>query len=136
MVDYLATKVIEFETEKLKFKATVATATILIGMKRSMLKNDMRKIIGPEKPFLDLSDEDYVRLFIYPDIIVATVEFEGKYMDGEVWKSFEWPMSFETFLTLPEAPAAQWQNAIYELNPHWLPAPENTSEQKKKEKNS
>jgi hypothetical protein len=93
----------------------VSQATTLSGMRRTRLQIEGR----------DAQEEDVdrrlLRLYTYPDVIAATVEVEG----------LDWPLDFETFLGLPDALVAQWEQAVYDLNPHWLPRPAATPEEKK-----
>ena len=107
------------KTEKIelgKYKITVAEATTLMGMRRTMLRLD-----GAEKS-KDI-DDDALRILqsiTYPDLIATVTENKG---------FTEWPISFEAFLDLPERLTGKWEDAVYRLNPHWLPGFE---EQEKK----
>lgn len=100
-------------TEKLRFedeglgldvRLSISQATVLMGMKRSRLKREG----------IDAADEDIdrhlLRIFTYPDLSAATVAIEGL-------PDFD----FEAFLLLPDSLIARWEDAVYRLNPHWLP---------------
>lgn len=96
-------------------RITVAPATVLIGMRRTRLQVEGRSAEESDP------DRALLHLYTYPDLIAATVEAEG----------IPWPISFDDFLTLPDQLAAQWENAVYELNPHWLPGGGEPAEEKK-----
>jgi len=94
---------------------TVSAATVLIGMRRTRLQVEGRSAEETDP------DRTLLRLYTYPDLVAATVEAQG----------IPWPLSFEDFLELPDRLAAQWENAVYALNPHWLPGGGETAEEKK-----
>lgn len=104
-----------------RYSVEVGEATLLMGMQRTRLK-----IEGNQAEETDI-DRRILRLVIYPDLVAATREAEG----------FEqWPPDFETFLELPEAFASQWEQAVYLLNPHWLPGQVETGDSDKKKQPS
>jgi hypothetical protein len=87
-------------------KVTVARATVLMGMRRTRLASE-----GLAADETDL-DRRLLRRFTYPDCIAATTQAEG---------IRPWPPSFETFIALPDDFCAQWEAAVYAVNPSWLP---------------
>jgi hypothetical protein len=86
-------------------RLTISEATVLIGMRRTRIRLEMEKADEPDL------DRKLLGLYTYPDLVAATIQAEG----------LPWPPEFEAFLELPDALVAQWENAVYELNPHWLP---------------
>ena len=99
-------RIIEYNDDDLTVKITVARATVLMGMTRTRLRMDAAA--ADEQ---DL-DRRLLRLFSYPDVMAATLDVEG--LDG-------WPLDFDDFIQLPEELGARWEEAAYELNPHWVP---------------
>lgn len=80
-------------------------ATVRQGMVRSRLKYEAKQ--AKEKDF----DRALLRSMVYPDLIAATIEAEG----------VEWPLGFDAYLELPETLGVEWEEAVYRLNPHWIP---------------
>ena len=125
------TKVIEYEDENMTAHIVVSEATVLIGMKRTRIRLEAE----PEKE--EDPDKRLLRLFTYPDLAAAATEImltpaaatDGEKPD-EVFISPSPPLDFETFLALPEQLVSAWEQAVYALNPHWLPG--NDSATKKK----
>ena len=87
----------------------VGEANTRMGMCRSRIREEGRKEIET------LQDIDcrILRLYTYPDVIGATLEADG----------IPWPLGFDAFLELPDRLVVEWEEAVYELNPHWLPKP-------------
>jgi hypothetical protein len=100
----------------LPISVTVKEATVLLGMKRTRMR-----IVAGEIDETDI-DLRILRLMTYPDLMAATIEQSG--FD-------EWPLSFEAFCALPDVFASQWEQAVYRLNPHWLPDYSQSAEEKK-----
>lgn len=61
---------------------------------------------------LTVSAASIMAQVIYPDLIAATVESDG--LDAGT-------LSIEDFLVLDERLVGAWEEAVYDLNPHWLP---------------
>lgn len=93
---------------------TIAEATVLIGMRRTRLR-----VAAGETTETDI-DLRILHLMTYPDLIAAVVEQSG----------LEWPLSFDDFCQLPDKFVSQWEQAVYSLNPHWLPDYGETQEKK------
>lgn len=108
----MKTEEVRFEDEDLGLdvRLVVSQATVLMGMKRSRIKRE-----GLNAKEEDL-DRHLLRVYTFPDLIAATVEIEGLDLD------------FEVFLALPDTLVALWEEAVYRLNSHWLPAPETDEE--------
>jgi len=58
---------------------------------------------------------------IYPDLVAATTESEGL----DVGR-----LAIEEFLGLDERLVGAWEEAVYDLNPHWLPGAGDAQEKK------
>lgn len=99
-------EVVEYQDENQSVTLTVSEATVLIGLKRTRLKLEQDKIEEPDP------DRRLLRVITYPDLMAATVEADG-------FKA--WPVTFDEFIELPEPLAIHWEEAVYRLNPHWLP---------------
>lgn len=103
----MKTKEIQFEQDGFKASVVVAEANVLRGTKRTRLRID-----GSNSEEKD-RDRQIVRLFIYPDLLAAAVTIDINGAEGDP--------PFDDFLNLPELLVAQWEDAVYALNPHWLP---------------
>ena len=87
-------------------KLVVSEATTMIGFRRTRYLEEAQAIEDddPDRALLR-------RAFAY--LKAATVEAEG----------LSWPLTFEEYLELPEALAIEWEEAVADLNPHWLAVP-------------
>jgi hypothetical protein len=103
----LLTEVVEYAMPVGKASFTVSEATVLIGMRRTRLRLDASQAAETD------IDRRLLRLFTYPDVCAAVVSVEG--LPGA------WPPDFETFAGLPDGLVAKLEEAVYRLNPHWLP---------------
>lgn len=101
----LATKTLTVEGPQGPVTVTVSQATVRMGMARTRIRTH-----GYERADLG-EDEKILAVFTYPDLIAGTLSVVG----------LDWPPSFDAFLELPEQMIVPWENAVYELNPHWLP---------------
>jgi len=105
----------------------VCEADVRTGMKRSRRRMSVLKEIGQFDP---QNDMHLMQVITFPDVLAATISFDGR--DWESLPASEFPMDFETFLSLPDALLSVWMAAIYELNPYWLAVDMNEDEHKKK----
>ncbi|MBN1261088.1 MAG: hypothetical protein JXB35_10445 [Anaerolineae bacterium] len=114
----MGTRVVEYQDSKLKVRLVVQEANALIGMRRALLRGGAEgylkiqeaQIEGERPKSVKLAALRLVARMQYPDLLAATVEAEG--VDPE--------MEIESFLDLPDRLVIAWENAVYELNPHWL----------------
>lgn len=111
-------------------RIVVQAATVLTGMKRSILINRARDELDGREIGDSVGDVAtlLVSRFTYPDMLASTVEAEGLDMDG---------LSLADFLALPEELVDAWMVAVYDLCPHWAPgfvADEAAAEVEKKDK--
>lgn len=122
MIEHLVE--IEFGDEFYSFK--VSQASVLDGIERAVIRGTASNFVdtlmrnGSE----DLSDEAKLKLIprftamriaaegMYPDLIAATKEATGIDLDD---------FGIAEFLKVPDAVVTPWSDAVYRLNPHWLP---------------
>jgi hypothetical protein len=107
-------KIVAYDGNGITGRVVVSAANVLQGLKRTRLRNQH----GP----IDSTPEEVLiaQIFTYPDLVAAAKSIEIDGLDGEI--------TFEQFAALPEALVLQWEQAVYELNPHWLP--QETTEKK------
>ena len=101
-----------------QFDLTVSEATVAIGVERQRL----RTVAGLDdtRPL----EIQLLSIATYPDLMAAVVEQAG----------FDtWPVSFDEFMELPEQLVYQWEQAVYDLNPHWYPSKKAGDEEKAKQ---
>jgi hypothetical protein len=111
-------KTLDISAENISLHIKVEHSTVLIGMRRARLKVDAEKETD--------IDRKLVRMYTYSDMAACT---SGTLIvDG---KDKPWPPDFDTFLSLPERLISPVEEAVYKLNPHWLPDEEGTEAEKK-----
>lgn len=89
-----------------KLLVEVGEASVSAGLLRQNLMKDARQADGYGL------DKLLLYQLTYPDVVAAVVRHSG-------FKT--WPVSFEAWLSLPEAFVDKWTDATYQHNPHWLP---------------
>lgn len=104
---------ITYDADGVKAELDISAATVLQGMRRARLRTEAQA----QKETTDV-DSFILRLLSYPDICAVTTGTMG-----DMTISHEQPLSFELFLSLPEPLMIRVEDAVYRLNPHWLPAP-------------
>ena len=106
-------KKVTYSDERVTAEVEVIQATVLDGMRRMSMQMEAREANKAE------SDQDRIilRVLVYPDLIAAAGSGSIT-VDNE---PLPWPPSFDDFIGLPEAFVSQWDRAVYELNPHWMP---------------
>jgi hypothetical protein len=114
----MRTETVEYTGDGWAAKFTVSQATLLIGVARSRLRLLGERAIEPDE------DRRVLRLYTYPDLSAGVTSALGVYAGpGPApklpWAS--WPPDFETFIGLPDGLVSRLEDAIYRLNPHWLP---------------
>lgn len=97
------------------FNLTLSEATTLMGMRRTMLQVQMQKALEGDEA------QRILQVITYPDLVGAVVKTEG---------FAAWPISFADFCDLPEQFTTRWEQAVYELNPHWSPGYDDAEEKK------
>lgn len=106
----MPTRHVEYEDERVKADLEIRQATVRDGIKRTMF---MRDAEDNETGDLEL---DVLRRLVYPPLMAVTIG--TLVVDGQ---EQEWPLDFETYTELPEALGIEWENAAFELNPHFWP---------------
>jgi hypothetical protein len=103
---------------------TVKRATIAMGLRRSVLRDEQMDYLNEHKdaPL----EERYIRLTLWPALIAATIAYEN------MWA----PKSCEEFMELPDNLGELWSSHVFDLNPHWRPGYNSNGKAKKKEKSS
>ena len=119
-MNQLPTRHVTYKSDTLEVSVVVGEATYAMGLHRTLLIQEQAEftidVSTPENRAKGL----LLSLF-YPSMIASVVEQEG----------FEvWPISRDDFVSLPEALMAEWEQATFELNPHWVPeTPEKPEEE-------
>lgn len=95
----------------------VCPATTLMGMRRGQIAARARHEEDPLRW--------YAARFMYADCLAcSTGEIDGKPVCD---------LTFDEFLALPDQITEAWLEAVYQVNPHWLPKlPEQDEQQEKK----
>lgn len=100
------------------YRVVVSEASVMMGLERQRLVTEAKLDELPvELQLLAVSS--------YPDCISCVIEHQG---------FEEWPVSFEVWGNeIPNKFVKQWEDAVYELNPHWLPQLSATKEQQRQD---
>jgi hypothetical protein len=106
------TQTVEFDNGTVKARIVVSEATAMQGIKRSRLAFEAGNIDDPDLRLL--------RGFYYPALLAGARQIEINGALGD-------PV-FDDFAALPELLVKQWEDAVWALNPHWLP--QDTDEKK------
>ena len=132
---------VKYQDDDYNVEIEVGQANIAMGLERSELWYDSRTGELTERPLLTR----VAILQTYPSCIAATLSVknlpkldeEGSPLLDEDGKEIPYPeqlsmdeLSLEAYLALPEALGAIWKDAVFDLNPHWLPVmPEEEGEE-------
>jgi hypothetical protein len=100
-------KIVEYSGNGIEARIVVSAANVLQGMKRTRLRNARGDLEGKAEEVIIAS------VFTYPDLMAAAREISISGIEGDP--------TFDQFCQLPEAFVVQWESAVYDLNPHWLP---------------
>lgn len=107
-------RVVEYDQGGVKARLVVAQATVRMGIERQAMQEAARRH-RDETPRIGL-----LRLLTWSDLVASTVE--GEIVIGEETRPIR-DFTFDEWLELPETLAIAWENAVYAMNPHWLPSP-------------
>lgn len=120
-------KTLEITVDNISAQIMVMRATVLIGFKQQRIKEEAKIVLNGKKN-VDAGDIDryLIHQFLYADVAACTTG--TLIIDGE---QTAWPPDLDVFLSLPDDLVAQVQEAVYQINPHWLPE-EKGAEAKKK----
>jgi len=123
---------VKYQDDDYNVEIEVGQATVAMGLARSEKWFEIRTEATKEKPLLTRVGI----LQTYPACIAGTLSVRNLPMldeEGEVvldgdGKAVLYPcqlkvesLSVAGYLELPETLATMWKDAIYKLNPHWLP---------------
>ena len=117
-------------------QVTVRAATALTGMRRALLQGRAAEAVDALGFTADtLQSAARVLLFFhYPACVAATVAVASAGVPGLPEQAgTDFDLAPAAFLDLPEALVDAWVNAVYSLNPHWMPRPAQPSESEKKD---
>jgi hypothetical protein len=122
MIEHLVE--IEFGDETYSF--LVSQASVLDGIERAVIRGTASNFVDTimKSDGKDIDDESALKLLpkftamriaaegMYPDLIAATKEATGIDLDN---------FGIAEFIGMPDAVMTPWSDAVYRLNPHWLP---------------
>jgi len=145
----MQTKTITYQDAEVSAELTIGRANYRMGLVHSSLIDSARERLFPKKkteqdkekkPEPPRYDEDYwIGLFSYPALCAGTVKgvialtpkayttvVDGQSMEVSGCSQYNLDLhnhiTWEQYEDLPEELVTQWENAVFELNPHWLPA--------------
>lgn len=108
---------IEFSDETYHVRLVIGPANVRRGMLRTLLQaRSLEETLPIQEGMeeVEITALRFLREFLYPCLIAGVVSQEG---------FPTWPISFETFLNLPEPLEVRWEQAVFEENPHWRELP-------------
>jgi len=106
---------VNYDDGEVRAALTVRASTTLIGTKRTILHQAALAIIVDEPAVAIL------RRYTCPDYLACTEGTLTVAGESFIVESMRQPLPFDVFAGLPAQLTAEWGNAVYELNPHWLP---------------
>ncbi len=134
----MATREVRYRDEEYNVIIHLRQARVVEGMKRTQIIQDNLELATieakakgedlPEPTVQNLAIR-VIRFFTYPACLAATASIENpkSYTDADdkshpfVGKKLVPEVTLEEFMELPEAMVLMWEEAAYELNPHWVP---------------
>lgn len=135
----MATREVRYRDEEYNVIIHLRQARVVEGMKRTQIIQDNleRAVLeakargeDPPEPTVENLALRVLRFYTYPACIAAVTSIENpKSYTGADDKSHPFvngkelmpEMTLEEFFELPEAMVLIWEEAAYELNPHWVP---------------
>ena len=113
-------KVIEFSDEEYNVLIRVRRATVLDGIRRSLLILQAReRFPRPNTSDIKIMSEHILAAVTYPSCVAGTESIENLNPDSP--KKLSPDLSLEEFASLPEPLASSWEITVYDLNPQWTP---------------
>lgn len=110
---------VNYDDGAVRAQLEIAPATVLTGFRRGVLQR-LRDADDP-------NDVALLRRFTWPDLKAATTAGHIHWDQGEINVS---DLTFEQWIELPEALVVEWENVVYEVNPHWMPVAEGNSQRR------
>jgi hypothetical protein len=101
-------------------RVTVTQASRALGIKKAAIADGAMQSLG-EPDVLSPIETLIIRFTgsaIYPSCAAATTNIENG--DAAVQK-LKLPMTYREFLDLPDKLVEMWEQAVFALNPHWVP---------------
>jgi hypothetical protein len=122
----------EFSAKNVKASLEIAEETVLHGMRRTRLKAEAT-VNREEDP-----DRAFLRVVTYPDLMAVSSGSIIVTVDGTADEEIKVPeeLDFERYLNLPGQIAGRWEQAVYEINPHYLPSTDDEETEKKRQQPS
>lgn len=117
----MQTKEVHYTDDTYDVVVVVTQATVREGVKFSALSTQEQAVLEPlrsEVPSLEEIYEHYVRLRDFPAVVAATVSITNK---DPKKRELKLPSTGEEFMALPQALVLLWTEAVWSLNPQWLP---------------
>lgn len=123
---------VKYQDDDYNVEIEVGQATVAMGLARSEEWFRVRTEVSKDSPLLTRVG----LLQTYPACIAGTLSVrnlpkldgEGKIVLDEAGEPVLYPeqlqveeLTVESYLALPETLATMWKDAVFELNPHWLP---------------
>jgi hypothetical protein len=116
-------------------KLIIVEANGKMGMRRSVLRYNSK----PEE--YESEETKVLRVITYPDLVSSVLSGSGTIgvydendSDTEIVVDFsKMPIPFPLFCMLPDRLLAAWEEACYQMNPHWNPETTISEAAKKKE---
>jgi len=115
---------VKYQDDDYNVEIEVGQASIEMGIRRSEVWFDARSGDLAERQLL----ARVAILQTYPAIHAGTLSVKNLPKVSEDGEETPYPeqlnmdeLTLESYLTLPEALGAIWKDAIFALNPHWLP---------------
>lgn len=96
--------------EEGEISVTVDRSDYEMALVRTHLLREAERDIREASPPYD-DEHAWARWITYPNCIACTVAVKG----------MPWPLTFKDFCKNPETFNIAWEQAVYEVNPHWKP---------------
>ncbi len=117
------TSKIRYQDDELNVRIEIREARVIDGYKRQVMLSNLvgsSPPISSDTPVTDVATY-ILKAFTYPNVISATTRIVN--LKGAKKRLPESPekLTFEALLELPEKLVRIWEDAVIELNPHWMP---------------
>lgn len=125
-----------YKNGKATYEVKVSQATAESGMYRTILQEKAYEDVADENTANPIEMDKPIDMRVMARRILHTVIYPAMIAASEPVNGFkEWPISFDEYAKLPEPFIIEWENAVFEANPHWTPKkPETKAETDEQEK--
>lgn len=116
---------VEYKDDNREISVTISQATTLMGVQRSILAlNGFKKNEELAKTKEDARTDALavIQAITYPDLVACVVGAQGLPVQPTI----------DEFLELPDEFVSKWEQAVYDMNPHWIPSSGNKENEEKK----